>query len=252
MKGAIRQFLAVILAAGLLFVPALQAQQEGRSATTQVQPAPSPGGGASHPTGLGVAGPAIPSSLSISVVQTMQTKMIALNSAVAANKATASTYSAAATALQSYFGNQDETGFTKTIETWILDNSDLFTSTTLTTAQLQAGYASLQSSGVVTTYSAYVQSMTTPTLSEREEFLSAVQTSGLSAYDAQIVSALNSISAQVNTRHNGGILIQVNCGFNLAVAGLYAGIVGFACGGPVGAGIAVAGLVIAAGGIFCS
>jgi len=92
MKGSIRQFLSVILAAGLLFVPALQAQQQGQSATTQVQPAPSPGGGATHPTGLGVAGPAIPSSLSISVVQTMQTKMIALNSAVAANTATAVSY----------------------------------------------------------------------------------------------------------------------------------------------------------------
>lgn len=244
----IKKVLSIVAMGALLFVtiPPVFGQQsvQQKSATPEnvpiIPPPPPPGGG----------GPRIPVSLSVAVAQTMQAKMLTLNNQLQANHATAAAYSAAATAAQAYFANSAETGWTAIMQAWILANPALFTSQNPTTAQLEAGYAQLQAQGAVVTYSQYVQMITGDPLADRESFLSFVQTNGLAAFHANLVTALNVLSAQVITRHHGGVMIQVNTwSFSWGAAALYLGVVALACTGPVGIAIAVAGLAAGAIGV---
>lgn len=245
MKVIAKQFLSMLLAIGMLFLPAIaNAQQQHGGAKPNVQPIGVPGGG-----GGGYRPPTVPQSLSLAVVQTMQAKMVSLNNKLQSNTVTASDYAAASTAAQAYFANSDETGWTANLQSWIIANESLFT-TDPTTAQLQAGYAALQNIGVVSTYGQYVQTITGVSLSDRQAFWTQVDTSGLASYHAGVISELNTLSAQI-TRQNGGLMIQVGCEFNLHVAGLYLGIVALAVSGPVGWGIAAAGLALGGASLFC-
>lgn len=196
-------------------------------------------------------GPVPPKNLSLAVAKTLQSKMLTLNNKLQAHQASSADYAAAATAAQAYFSNSDEVGWTGILQSWILNNSSLFTTVSPTQAQLKAGYATLTNAGAVVTYNQYVQEITGDPLADREAFLSFVQTYGLSAVHTEIVSQLNVMSAQVATRHNGGIILHANkWTFTWGAVGLYLGIVGLACTGPVGVAIAIAGLGCAGVGLL--
>lgn len=245
MKVVAKQFLSLLLAIGITLLPAVaNAQQQQSGAKPNVQPVGGGGG-----VGGGYRPPNVPQSLSLAVVQTMQAKMVALNNKLQNNTVTPSDYAAAATSAQAYFANSDETGWTANLQTWIISNESLFT-TDPTTAQLQAGYAALQQVGVVSTYGQYVQTITGVSLSDRQAFWTQVKTSGLASYHAGLISELNTLSAQLS-RRGGGMILLAGCEFNLHVAGLYLGIVALAVTGPVGVGIAVAGLALGGASLLC-
>jgi hypothetical protein len=243
MRVVAKQFLIILLAIGMTLLPAVADAQQQSGAKPNVQPV---GGGG------GVGGyrpPNVPQSLSLAVVQTMQAKMVTLNNKLQNNTVTPSDYAAASTSVQAYFANSDETGWTANLQTWIIANESLFT-TDPTTAQLQAGYAALQQVGVVSTYGQYVQTITGVSLADRQAFWTQVKTSGLAAYHAGLISELNTLSAQLS-RRGGGMVLLAGCEFNLHVAGLYLGIVALAVAGPVGVGIAVAGLALGGASLLC-
>jgi hypothetical protein len=161
-------------------------------------------------------------------------------------KPSTSDFSAAATSMQSYFANSDETGFTANMQTWILANPTLFKTENPSAAQLQAGFAQLQSLGLTSSYNSYVQTLTGDPLADREAFFSFVQTSGLKAYHANLVSSLNVLSARnhrsgqlsyASAHGKGGKLVLINAWtFSWASAGIYLGIVGLViCTGGAGA-----------------
>lgn len=230
--------LVVIAAMLLAIIPPAQAQQQG---TTQIVPVTPPGGG-SMPRG-----PVVPGSLSVAVVQTMQAKALILQTKMQTNSQTAADYASLASATESYFANSNETGWTKTLQTWILANPTLFTSNP-TTNELEAGYASLEKAGVKTTYGAYANSILAVPLATRQAFLNTVKTKGLTAYHAQIVSELNVLAAQTRD-HFSYQLAECRAPY-LSGAGLYLGIVALCVAGPIGVGIAVAGLAFGAAGLF--
>jgi hypothetical protein len=242
-----RKVLSLIVAAGILLatIPPSHAQQQSQK--PQVQPAP----GGCPPDCGGSRGPTIPPSLSLGVVQTMQTSMVNLSNKSIAGRAVATDYASAATAFQAFSANSAEVGFTANMQAWILANPSLFTTQTPTATQFQAGYAALQKIGVIATLAEYESSITSVSLSDREAFITMVQTTGLAAYHTAIVAALNAKATQALSRRSGGAVSQVDCEHGLAAAGLYLGIVALACTGPVGWGIAAAGIALGAGAFFC-
>jgi hypothetical protein len=192
-----------------------------------------------------------PVNLSVAVAQNFQSKMLTLNNKLQAHQATSATYAAAASAAQAYFANSVEVGWTNIMQRWILANTDLFTGNP-TVTQLHQGYNELVAAGAVVTYNQYVQMIESDPLTDREEFLAFVQTYGLSAVHTSIVNQLNVLAADLTNRHNGSAgTIQVNkWSFTWGAVGLYMGIVGLACTGPVGVAIVVGGLAAGAIGLL--
>jgi hypothetical protein len=195
----------------------------------------------------------------------------------------ASDATALSTALQLQFANWDEVGFTTNIQNWILANVALYTTATPTTAELQAGYQQLVNIGVNATYSQYVNSILSQTLAVRQSFISLVQTKGLKNVHSMIVAELTNYAKtaeKVDSRnhltyssahlknacedlldsrtargehygfHNTGLVLVGNGPPWLTIAGLYLGIVALAVSGPVGWGIAAAGLAIGGAGLM--
>jgi hypothetical protein len=208
MKTVAKQFLSMFMMAGLLFVPALQAQQD-QQAHPQNVPVPPPGGGV---TGGGYGSvPKPPTTLATSVFQVAQSKMVTLQKEAVVGTLKSADVASASTALQNVFANMDETGYTVKLQSWILANADLFTTQNPTTAQLETAYATFSGTGVTETYSQFVQRITGVPLNVRQAFITAVQQSGLDYVHSQILSAMNATAsmAQIN-RLNGGHLIQAN------------------------------------------
>jgi hypothetical protein len=241
------KMLSMIVAAGLLLltIPPAQAQQQKAAPNVQLPP----GGCPPHCAGAG--SPTIPPTLSQAVVTTMQTSMVNLSNKITAGRAGATDYASAATGFQAFSSNAQEVGFTSNIQAWILANPSLFTNANPTQAQFQTGYTALKNMGVIATLAEYENSITSVAASDRQAFLTTVQTSGLNAYHTQVVNALNAAAAQASKRLNGGAVAHASCERPMAAIGLYLGIVALACGGPVGWGIAAAGLACGGGAFLC-
>ncbi|MGD0402060.1 MAG: hypothetical protein ABSB66_02600 [Candidatus Acidiferrales bacterium] len=121
MKIASKQFITMLLAIGLLFVPALQAQQKSQSATPQAgTPAPVLGNGPPPPNSGGyplAGGPIAPSSFSTAVANsTVSVAVTAQQHLVSSGTLLASDYTALATSLQTFFAEMDSTGLTATMQ----------------------------------------------------------------------------------------------------------------------------------------
>lgn len=248
----VKLVLSTFLCAGMLFIPALDAQQQ-----QQQDASPSDG----------YTGPQVPTSLSLGVVQTMQSKMLVLNNKLQnGQQPTASDDAAASTSMQAYFANSDETGWTANLQTWIINNADLFTTLNLSVAQLQAAYTNLQGTGAIISYHQFVEGIMGDSLSDREAFLNFVETSGLQAFHSNMVRALTVLStanatsgklsyASLHRRGLGKMLLVGTWTFSWAAAGMYLAIVGLvvATGGAgavaLGIGIGVAGVGAAAVGV---
>ena|ERR1700689_4935435 len=110
-KVANKFLFGMILVIGLIFTPV----SHGQAAPDNVCAPPcNPGGGGG---GTLPPPPKAPSSLSLAVVQTLQSKMLTVSNKLdSGQQPTSSDYAAAATAAQAYFANSDETGWTSTLQ----------------------------------------------------------------------------------------------------------------------------------------
>jgi hypothetical protein len=201
----------------------------------------------------------VPSGISLSVIKVAQAAQIAVGNGLAEKTTvSAAQWASAATATQAEFANWEEVGFTANLQRWILANQTLFTGTP-TTAQLMEGWATLQSSGLlspVITETQYENSILGVPLANRQYFLSYVQANGLVAVHAQIVSALNSAAAlasksklekfleaimpQAAVVHAGGLTAS---GW-LGIAATYLGIASLAVVAIAGAPAVITGLAV--------
>jgi hypothetical protein len=168
-----------------------------------------------------------PASVSVAVAQVAQSKFVTLQNHIVASTVTSADLSAAASALESMFANDNETGFTAAMQTYYLANSALF-ETNPTQAQINTAYAWVQQNGGKLTLTQFQSAFTSSTLSDRQAFFSAVQTHGLEWVFSQFVTMLQQTVARLQKNGNGGSLVFADCpnaGFDLRVGGLYLGIV---------------------------
>jgi hypothetical protein len=193
MKVVAKQFLTMCLAIGLLFAPAIQAQQQEGNIIC----GPTCGGGG----GTGGDGyhaiPKPPATLSQSTFQIAQQKMVTIQQQAKAGHLKGTDVAAAATATQAVFANMDEAGYTPKLEAWIKANSDLFTTQNPTDAELKVGFAALGGTGVTETYAQFVQRITGAPLDVRQAFITAVQTNGLAYFHKGLVAAMNATANSV-------------------------------------------------------
>jgi hypothetical protein len=233
--------------------PAFAQQQQGP--TPNVQPAPGGGGGGYRSPYVPPisGGPATPGSFSTSVANTMTSVSVTaqghLNSS---STLLASDYTAMATALQTFVNEEDSTGFTATIQTWLLANSALFT-TTPTAAQIQAAYTGLNKSGtaVTVTEADFVSALQATPLAQRQKFISLVQANGLDYFYDGLISNLHQLAADAMNMRHGGVYLQAECLIPWAGIGAsYFGIVALAVSGPVGWTIGAVAAVVAIGSQF--
>jgi hypothetical protein len=222
----LRKLLSICMMSCLVYVtvpPAFAQQQK------QVVPNVQPPGGSPCGTSCtyGGGGPVVPSSVSTSVAQVASNSAITLQNHYAAGTVTASDFASAASAIQSMFANDNETGFTANMQTYILANASLF-ETNPTQAQLNSAYASVQKLGSTLTLTQFESAFTSSTLSERQAFFSSVQTNGLQYVFGEVVTELQQTAAHYQNNSHGGRLVFAECtnGFSLRVAGLYLGIIG--------------------------
>jgi hypothetical protein len=248
-----KQFLTIILTAGLLFAPALQAQQ---SAKPQVgTPAPVLGNGPPPPNGSGypiAGGPTVPSGFSTAVVSSLQTVAVTAQQHLVSNGTLlASDYTALATSLQTFFAEMDSTGLTATMQSWILSNSALFT-TEPSTSVVQAAYSVLEAKGgVVVSESQFVSSIQNEPLASRQQFYSIVQTNGLAYFHAQMIANLQTLASEAVLMHNGVGYVTVGC--RAPIIGLGAGYVGVAALAilpPVGVVLGAVAVVVGLASLF--
>jgi hypothetical protein len=220
-----------------------------------VQPAPGGGGGGYRSPYVPPisGGPATPGSFSTSVANTMTSVSVTaqghLNSS---STLLASDYTAMATALQTFVNEEDSTGFTATIQTWLLANSALFT-TTPTAAQIQAAYTGLNKSGtaVTVTEADFVSALQATPLAQRQKFISLVQANGLDYFYDGLISNLHQLAADAMNMRHGGVYLQAECLIPWAGIGAsYFGIVALAVSGPVGWTIGAVAAVVAIGSQF--
>lgn len=233
MKLAIRQFLAVTLTAGLVFIPALQAQQQGKSATPQVQPAPSPGGGgATHPSGGVTYSSAVLTSGTSTIVKTLNKLNV--------QTATSADIQSAATALQDVFASLEETGANSQMQAWILANASTIKDYSPSTTDVQNLYTSMTKSGAVVTMT-QVRNILTVNAEDEEEFVNQISQNGMASVEADIVTSLQQAATSVASKgsvvqvgfqrnsKNRARLLLVNCAANAVAAsglGLAAGLMG--------------------------
>jgi len=117
---------------------------------------------------------------------------------------TAIQVSTVATTLNSVFANFADSGYTASLQAWILANPTLFT-TNPTTAELTALYNTLHAGGSTLTQAQVDNYILNIPLADRQLMYSTVQTNGLTYLHTQIVTALNSYAATVEQiRRTGG------------------------------------------------
>jgi nitrate reductase alpha subunit len=239
MKIALKQFVTMFLAIGLLFAPALQAQQQSQTAKPQNVPVPVQGNGPAPPSpsppSISYNGSlSVPSGVSLAVAQTEQSAMVNLSNKVNANTAASSDYASAATATQAMLGNFNETGFTAAVQAFIVNNETLFT-TNPTTAQLTYAYNQAKAAGSSLTLAQFENALLSSTLAERQALYTAAQQGQLQAALNDMVTQLQGLSASLRRGSNGGHYILAGCGLGFGIRSL-------------GIYLAVVGLVVATGG----
>lgn len=203
----LRSFLSLLVTVMLSFTPVSLAQQQKTTTATQPTqdtarcPTGCTGGG---PTGF----PAPPPSLSTGVFQVAQQKSeVVENEAVTSpSQIQATDVAAMATAVQSAFANMNDTGWTAKLQTWILNNTALFTSPNPSQAQMTSAYDTLVSQGGIKETLAQFEAgiLSLPT-ADRTLFVNQVQSGGLTSVHTLIVQAMNEFAAQVQSiqAHHG-------------------------------------------------
>jgi hypothetical protein len=190
----------------------------------------------------------VPAGVSTAIAQVAENKFITLQNHLAANITTAADIAAAASALESMFANDNESGFTAKMQAYYLANAVLF-ETNPTQAQINTAYAWVQNNGGKLTLTQFESAFTSSTLAERQAFYSTVQTNGLEYVFSQIVTQLEQISARYQKGEHVGDLVFADCpstGIALRAAGLYVGIVALSIA-TAGAFLALAGAMAAVG-----
>jgi hypothetical protein len=198
MKVALKWFVTMFLAIGLLFAPGLQAQQQSQTATPQNVPVPVQGNGPAPPPTVGLAySPAVVTTSTATLVQTLNKLNV--------QTATAGDIQSAATALQITFASLQETGANAQFQAWILANASLIESYSPTPTAVNNLYVSLTNSGAVVSLDD-VQNMLSVSAQEAQEFVSQVKQNGMASMEAQIVTALQQAATTVGSR---GSMVQV-------------------------------------------
>ena len=228
-----KQFLAAILTAGLLCVPALQAQQQSQTATPQNVPVPVQGNGPAPPATVGLTySPAVVTTTTSTLVQTLNKLNV--------QTATAADIQSVATALQIAFASFQETGANSQMQAWILANASTIENYSPSDAAVTNLYASMTKSGAVVT-TTQVRNILSISAQDEQEFVSQITTNGIASVEAQIVTAFQEAATSVGSKgsvvqvayqrnsKNRARLLLINCANNAIAAGALgvgAGLVG--------------------------
>ena len=190
-----------------------------------------------------IKGLASPSTFSTSVANGVSsTSVTAQNHYKTSGRFQSSDYTAMATSLQTFFNEENSTGFTASFQTWILNNKALFT-TNPTLAQVEAAYSALNTSGeaVAIPESTFVNNILDTSLTIRSEFYSYVQADGLEYIHSQIIATLRTLATEALNSQHGGVFVLADCQIPwVSIGAAYLGIAALAISGPVGWAIGAA------------
>jgi hypothetical protein len=239
----LRAFMSLIVTIMLSFLPVATYSMQQQQKTTTQQQSPTPNDISRCPTGCTGGGPTEfpppPPTLSTAVFQVAQQKAQVLENEAVVGQIRTTDISAAATALQSAFANMDETGWTSTLQAWMLNNTTLFTSSSPSQSQMQNAYNQLVAQGGITeTLAQFEAGITSVPLSDRQLLINQVQSGGLDSVHTLIVQAMNnfvSAGAQsawwgIGAEYIGIVLLSASVAAGAPVAIIALGVAGAALG----------------------
>lgn len=159
----------------------------------------------------------------------------------------------AAGSLSVMFAEWNQSGFTASLQAYLLANPSLIL-TAPSAATIQSQWKNISASFPGMTESEYSNMVLATTTAERQEFYNALKNPsiGLQGIHNQIIANLESASARLIINGSGAHFVQAGegCGLAFGFGGLYAAVLALACP-PLGAAMAVVGLAISIGGLYC-
>lgn len=232
MRAAVKQFVAGLVVLGLLFVPfeVARAQQLQQNTVRQ-------------------ATSAVPSAAvtkeGLSVFRNLYYKQ-------SQGRAVASDWASAATAARMMFANWDETGFTDSLQSFILANGE----SELSAGQLHSAFVRLSAAGMPQSEQEFTQQYQN-SIAGREKFVSQIRTSGLRGLHAQIVQALSERALAMSRAGDPRLQLAQTAGTCAVLFGMLAEYLAFVAlaaaeTGPVALAIAAIGALSGLISLYCS
>lgn len=244
-----KKLMATVLAGIMAFMVPLEGFSDGKT----IIPLPSNWCGTGHCSLNLLIPPPIPppqEHLNQTLWTHSQKQSVTVYNKMSNHQITSADYASEATILSAMFDNWDKAGFTKTLETLIVNNPGMF-ETAPTNDQLHKGWLLIENTGLYATESDYDTYMLNSVQQQGQALVSFVQTNGLAALHAALVQEFQSLANNSRNQRDGVTLRLAKCKVPWAsMAGLYLSIAALVVTGPVGVAIAVVGIASGGAGLL--